>query len=290
MRLYLLPLTTSRTLLYSQRLNIATTNKQGLADKVSKRASKLWAGWEAKESGWQKKVVSYGNYALRRIPYEEWGLKSVPPISARRKDDELKGKEKIELVYPDTIIPTTKAESVVSTLATERDALHKKKLIWCLIGMPISAPFALVPVIPNLPFFYLVYRAWSHWRALEGGKHLRFLLDNKLLALAPSKLLNDIYTPLIPDSMSSAPPKSPAASLNGNPDAVKDDEILLSQANGQRIAKALELPELGVEIERAIWQVNHAKKAKHDEVAKKTNADASKDKENPAKPGQDEKK
>ncbi|KAF6841959.1 hypothetical protein CPLU01_00052 [Colletotrichum plurivorum] len=293
MRLYLLPLTTSRTLLYSQRLNIATTNKQGLADKVSKKASKLWAGWEAKESGWQKKVVSYGNYALRRIPYEEWGLKSVPPISARRKDEELKGKEKIELIYPDTIIPTTKAESVVRTLATERDALHKKKLIWCLIGMPISAPFALVPVIPNLPFFYLVYRAWSHWRALEGGKHLRFLLDNKLLALAPSKLLNDIYTPLIPDSMSPAPPRSPAdpaASRNGSPDAVKDDEILLSQANGQRIAKALELPELGVEIERAIWQVNHAKKAKHDEVAKKTNADAPKDKENPAKPSRDEKR
>ncbi|KAF6843083.1 hypothetical protein CMUS01_02430 [Colletotrichum musicola] len=293
MRLYLLPLTTSRTLLYSQRLNIATTNKQGLADKVSKKASNLWAGWEAKESGWQKKVVSYGNYALRRIPYEEWGLKSVPSISARRKDEELKGKEKIELVYPDTIIPTTKAESVVRTLATERDALHKKKLIWCLIGMPISAPFALVPVIPNLPFFYLVYRAWSHWRALEGGKHLRFLLDNKLLALAPSKLLNDIYTPLIPDSMSPAPPKSPAdtaASRNGNPDVVDDDEILLSQANGQRIAKALELPELGVEIERAIWQVNHAKKVKHDEVAKKTNTDAPKDKENPAKPGQDEKR
>lgn len=138
-----------------------------------------------------------------------------------------------------------------------------------------------------------MYRAWSHWRALEGGKHLRFLLDNKLLALAPSKLLNDIYTPLLPDSMSPASPKyqaKTAASQDGNPDAVKDDEILLSQANGQRIAKALELPELGVEIERAIWQVNHDKKTKHDEVPRKTDADAPKDKENPAKPGQDEKR
>lgn len=146
MRLYLLPLTTSRTLLYSQRLNVATANQQGLADKVSKKASKMWANWEARESGWQKKVVGYGNYALRRIPYEEWGLKSVPPISARRKDEELKGKEKIELVFPDKLIPVGKAEQVVKTLATERDALHKKKLLWCLIGMPISAPFALVPV------------------------------------------------------------------------------------------------------------------------------------------------
>ncbi|KAJ3956110.1 hypothetical protein N0V92_007336 [Colletotrichum tropicale] len=293
MRVYLLPLTTSRTLLYSQRLNVVTTNKQGLADKVSKKASKLWAGWEAKESGWQKKVVNYGNYALRRIPYEEWGLKSVPPVSARRKDDELKGKEKVELVYPDAIIPTTKAEQVVRTLATERDALHRKKMLWCLIGMPISAPFALVPVIPNLPFFYLAYRAWSHWRALEGGKHLRFLLDNKLLALNPSKLLNDIYHPLIPANTSPTPSKPATGDVNplkGKDEAVKDEDILLSQANGQRIAKALELPELGVEIERAIWQVNHAKKVKQEEAAKHDDADAPRDKEKSTSPGEDEKK
>ncbi|TEA20850.1 Uncharacterized protein C8034_v008215 [Colletotrichum sidae] len=285
MRLYLLPLTSSRTLLYSQRLNIATTNKQGLTDKVTKRATKLWAGWEAKESGWQKKVVEYGNYALRRIPYEEWGLKSVPPISARRKDDELKGKEKIELVYPNNIIPTTKAEQVVKTLATERDALHKRKLLWCLIGMPISAPFALVPIIPNLPFFYLVYRAWSHWRALEGGKHLRFLLDNKLLALSPSKLLDDIYTPLIPDNVAQTPSRPALGDvdpLKGKSEAVVVDQILLSQADGQRVAQALQVPELGVEVERAIWQVNHAKKAKEDEAVGKTDSDASKDKEKPS--------
>ncbi|GKT85240.1 hypothetical protein Ct61P_03090 [Colletotrichum tofieldiae] len=279
MRLYLLPLTTSRTLLYSQRLNVATNSQQGLADKVGKKAAKLWAGWEARESGWQKKVVNYGNYALRRIPYEEWGLKSVPPISARRKDDELKGNEKIELVFPDKVIPTGKAEQVVKTLATERDALHKKKLIWCLIGMPISAPFALVPV------------AWSHWRALEGGKHLRFLVDNKLLALSPSKLLNDIYTPPGPERASA-----------GQGENAKDETILLSQANGQRIAKALNVPELAVEIERAIWQVNHAKQAKQEEAtddaadeaakqaAKQVNAETPKDKENPASPRNDEKR
>ncbi|KAK2011189.1 hypothetical protein LZ32DRAFT_561635 [Colletotrichum eremochloae] len=301
MRLYLLPLTTSRTLLYSQRLHVATNSQQGLADKVAKKAAKLWAGWEARESGWQKKVVNYGNYALRRIPYEEWGLKSVPPISARRKDDELKGNEKIELVFPDKVIPTGKAEQVVRTLATERDALHKRKLIWCLIGMPISAPFALVPVIPNLPFFYLVYRAWSHWRALEGGKHLRFLVDNKLLALSPSKLLNDIYTPLISEDKTQTPSK-PALRQGKSPQGktgnAKDEVILLSQANGQRIAKVLDVPELAVEIERAIWQVNHAKQAKQEEApddaaeetTKQVNAEPLKDKRKLAASSDDEKK
>ncbi|KDN64722.1 hypothetical protein CSUB01_01936 [Colletotrichum sublineola] len=289
MRLYLLPLTASRTLLYSQRLHVATNSQQGLADKVAKKAAKLWAGWEARESGWQKKVVNYGNYALRRIPYEEWGLKSVPPISARRKDDELKGNEKIELVFPDKVIPTGKAEQVVRTLATERDALHKRKLIWCLIGMPISAPFALVPV------------AWSHWRALEGGKHLRFLVDNKLLALSPSKLLNDIYTPLISEDKTQTPSK-PALRQGESPQGKtgnsKDEMILLSQANGQRIAKVLDVPELSVEIERAIWQVNHVKQAKQEEApddaaeetTKQVNAEPLKDKGKLAASSDDEKK
>ncbi|KAK2064364.1 hypothetical protein LY76DRAFT_587568 [Colletotrichum caudatum] len=305
MRLYLLPLTTRRTLLYAQRLNVVTNSQQGLADKVGKKAAKLWAGWEARESGWQKKVVSYGNYALRRIPYEEWGLKSVPPISARRKDDELKGNEKIELVFPDKVIPTDKAEQVVRTLATERDSLHKRKLIWCLIGMPISAPFALVPVIPNLPFFYLVYRAWSHWRALEGGKHLRFLIDNKLLALSPSKLLNDIYTPLLPENTIRTPSKPDLGQrepLQGKAENAEDEAILLSQTNGQRIAKELNVPELAVEMERAIWQVNHAKQAKQEEAtddaadeaakqaAKQVNAEPPKDKGNPASPTDNEKR
>lgn len=146
MRLYLLPISTRRTLLYCQKLNAQTNEGKSYVDKTTAWAAKTWAGWEKKESGWQKTIVNYGNQAFRRIPYEEWGLKSVPPLSTRRKDDEMLGKDKVEVVYPDTAIPTTKALSVLKTLATERATLHKQRLIWCVVGMPISAPFALVPV------------------------------------------------------------------------------------------------------------------------------------------------
>ena len=94
----------------------------------------------------QRKVVDYGNYALRRISYEEWGLKSVPPLSTRRREEEMVGNYKAQLVYPDSVIPTTKALQLLQTLSTERETLHKSRLMWSMIGMPISAPFALVPV------------------------------------------------------------------------------------------------------------------------------------------------
>ena len=148
MRLYLLPLSTRRTLLYAQRLNITTKpqEQQSYADKAVAFAAKTWASWEKKESGWQRKVVDYGNHAFRRIPYEEWGLKSVPPLSARRREDELRGKEKVELVFPRLVIPLHKAEAILKTLATERQALHRKRLITCVMCMPLTIPVGLIPL------------------------------------------------------------------------------------------------------------------------------------------------
>ena len=146
MRLYLLPVSTRRSLLYCQRLNVTTREQKGLVDKLTGRAAKVWSGWEARESGWQKTIVGWGNSAFRRIPFEEWGLKSVPPLSARRKSDELKGNDKVEVIYPASLISTHKIEGLLQRLSTEREALHRKRLMWCFVGMPITIPFALVPV------------------------------------------------------------------------------------------------------------------------------------------------
>lgn len=147
MRLYLLPISTRRTLLYAQRLNTSTSSQnQSYVDKAATMAAKKWSEWEKKESGWQRKVVDYGNHAFRRIPYQEWGLKSVPPLSARRRDDEGTGQEKVELVFPRSIIPVHKAEAILKTLATERQALHKKRLITSVVCMPLTIPFGLIPM------------------------------------------------------------------------------------------------------------------------------------------------
>lgn len=115
-------------------------------DKGTTKAANLWAGWEKKESGWQRKVVDYGNQALKRIPYEEWGLKSIPPLSSRRKTEESGVVDVVEVSYPETLIPKESVLNVLKTLATERQGLHKQRLIWSVVGMPLVAPFALVPV------------------------------------------------------------------------------------------------------------------------------------------------
>lgn len=268
MRIFLLPISTRRTLLYAHRMNAATSSqqaKQSVLERIQEKAAKTWAGWEQKKSGWQKTVVGYGNEALKRIPYEEWALKSVPPLSTKRKDDELRGDDKVEVVYPRKLVSADKVTEVLHALSTEREALHRRRLIWCFVGMPISAPFALVPIIPNIPFFYLVYRAWSHWRALAGGKHIQFLLQNKLLIHTPSPKLDEVYSeqePPLPSTPETTTmpgePKNKNPTLPKNAQPEGGETMLLSQANGKIMTQALDLPQLEIELERAIWQVETA--------------------------------
>ena len=146
MRLFLLPISTRRTLIYCQRLNITTTEKQTWLDKGTTRAANLWASWEKKESGWQKKIVDYGNQALKRIPYEEWGLKSIPPLSARRKEGDISGEEKVEVSFPPSLIPEEKVPEVLKILGTERQALHKRRMIWSFIGSMYLVTIRYYPI------------------------------------------------------------------------------------------------------------------------------------------------
>ncbi|AEO70903.1 6d039c00-d81d-4c1c-b538-96436a3ecb22 [Thermothielavioides terrestris] len=288
MRLYLLPISTRRTLLYCQKLNAPANEKQTWSDWIQSKAARTWSGWEKKERGWQKSVVSYGNQILRRIPYEEWGLKSVPPLSQRRRQVELKGTEKVEVVYPKSLMQMDRVPKILETLATEREPLHKRRLLWCLVGMPLTLPIALIPLVPNLPFFYLAYRAWSHWRALSGGKHVQFLLSNNLLALTPSPVVDKVYAeqkeplPSAPepttDSSGEALNYLDPGSANGShpPDG---ETMLLSQAKGKEMTQALDLPQLEVELERAIWQVETAIKKRNAEVAAKESQEHTSDDE-----------
>jgi len=279
MRLFLLPISTRRTLIYCQRLNITLSQQQTLLDKATTRAANLWASWEKKDKGWQKKIVELGNQALKRIPYEEWGLKSIPPLSARRKEEDLArfGKDKVEVSFPPTLIQENTVTDVLRKLGTERESLHRSRMIYCFIGMPITAPIALIPVVPNIPFFYLIYRAWSHWRALSGSRHIQFLLEKNLVIPKASTVLDNLYSAgdakAIPDPKDDKPDMDASTTSDNPSDMGHTREALVLNASGAKsIAEVLELPELEGELERAIWQVTNSLETKEKLQKQKDNA------------------
>lgn len=133
--------------------------------------------------------------------------------------------------------------------------------------------------IPNLPFFYLVYRAWSHWKALSGSKHLEFLLQHNLPTPNPSSELDEVYTAglMYPTRQISraAPRPTPeqaeevARVVRQQTDGGKEDVMVLQRWNGKLIAERFKLPDMEVEVERAVEQVEQSIKAKEELLEEK---------------------
>jgi hypothetical protein len=275
MRLFLLPISTRRSLIYCEKLHEKAPKDRSYYDKLTIKANETWAAWEKDEKAiwnWKKQVTYYGNQALKRIPYEEWGLKTIPALTAKRKQNILDGKAKYEVLFPGKYLPQERVPGILEKLAKERQNMHRSKLMWSVIIMPFTAPFMLVPVIPNLPFFYVLYRAWSHWKAWGGSKHLEFLLKHKLPTPSPTWALDEVYTAglMYPTrALSRVAPRPTQQQAQEVANVVHqqtnnetEDVMVLQRWNGKLIAEQFDLPDMEVEIERAVEQVENSIKSK----------------------------
>lgn len=146
MRLFLLPVSTRRTLIYCERVQEAVGAKVPLIDRITTKAATTWAQWERAEKGWQKELTKYGNQAFARLPYEEFGLKTLPPLTKRNLETTKDGTFKFEVLFPKALIEEQRVPSVLLKLATERQALHRKRMWWSIALIPITTPFTLVPM------------------------------------------------------------------------------------------------------------------------------------------------
>ncbi|KAF1835899.1 hypothetical protein BDW02DRAFT_261404 [Decorospora gaudefroyi] len=282
MRLFLLPISTRRSLIYCEKLHEKAPQDRSYYDKLTLKANETWVAWEKDDKAignWKRKVTFYGNQALKRIPYEEWGLKTIPALTAKRKRDIESGKAEYQVLFPGQYLPQQRVPALLHKLAKERQSMHRSKLLWSILIMPLTAPFMLIPVIPNLPFFYVLYRAWSHWKALGGSKHLEFLLQHNLPTPAPSSALDQLYTAglMYPTrALSRAAPRptqQQAAQVAGvvhqQTNNETQDVMVLQRWNGKLIAEQFRLPDMEVEIERAVGQVEKSIKTREELVEEK---------------------
>ncbi|KAE8167193.1 mitochondrial K+-H+ exchange-related-domain-containing protein [Aspergillus tamarii] len=254
MRLFVIPISTRRALIYARPLRRDHAKELSILDRVTNKAAETWAKWEEAEKGWQKHLVVWGNKVQQRIPYEEWGLKSIPSLNAQRRLDESYGSKKIDVLFPGNAVKTEKLKSILHKIATDRQDLHRKRMWWSLIASPFTAPIGLIPLIPNIPFFYLVYRGWSHWRALNGSKHLEFLVEKDLLNPISHPALERLYAKRVSRALEMSNTEQTISSMVEDVEK-SDDKLLLRMDDAKKLASILEAPELALEAERAIVQV-----------------------------------
>ncbi|KAF9730831.1 hypothetical protein PMIN06_012275 [Paraphaeosphaeria minitans] len=275
MRLFLLPVSTRRALIYCEKLHEKAATERGYLDKLTTKASETWVAWESDAKAplnWKKRVAHMGNQALNRIPFEEWGLKTLPALTPRRKLAITEGTEKWQVIYPGRYLHKERVPEILKQLALEKQAMYRSKMLWSIVAMPLTVPFVLIPIIPNLPFFYLVYRAYSYWKALAGSKHLEFLLQHNLPTPNPSTQLDEAYTAglMYPTRHISRAAPTPNKEQSENVANVvesltnggQEDVMVLQRWNGKLIAEQFHLPDMEVEIERAVDQVEQSIEAK----------------------------
>lgn len=95
-------------------------------------------------------------------------------------------------------------------------------------------------------------------------------MDKKLITTQPSKILDEIYAsgegPFVP---------TPALEQGSTKTSSSEDErMLIHKSTGKKIAEVLKVPELELELERAVWQVERAISAEAELKQEKKNLDS----------------
>ncbi|GAA5963989.1 hypothetical protein JCM3765_007829 [Sporobolomyces pararoseus] len=234
--------------------------KLPLLTKATDKAADMWAGLgRGKEGSWKKRSYDFGEKMMDKIEFEEWALKSIDTNLAPKPWKRLTGQtsdsntststttlkssmyEPVELIYPQSLMKDKELLEQLEKQLKHREPHHRRAMWKCLILAPFTTPFALLPVVPNFPLFYVLWRAWSHWRAHKSSSYLLSLLSSPSsnLTLTASPILDKIYAPLPPHD-----------------DPTADSRLLLTNEKVEKLLKEFKMDDFEErkELERAVGQ------------------------------------
>ncbi|XP_012452134.1 uncharacterized protein C23H3.12c isoform X2 [Gossypium raimondii] len=70
-------------------------------------------------------------------------------------------------------------------IAMRGTVIHRKYFYGSVTLLPLTTALAVLP-LPNIPFFWVLFRTYSHWRALQGSEKLLELVSDYSRAQNPS--------------------------------------------------------------------------------------------------------
>ncbi|KAK8546856.1 hypothetical protein V6N13_093895 [Hibiscus sabdariffa] len=122
-------------------------NAELLVDFISDKMNNAWVGLEKAPEGSFKEQAPW---LLARVKPSEILLKSIS-----------KEVTNVRIAYP-----------------SRGTVIHRKYFYGSVTLLPLTTALAVLP-LPNIPFFWVLFRTYSHWRALQGSeKLLQFVTDS----------------------------------------------------------------------------------------------------------------
>ncbi|KAG0044047.1 hypothetical protein BGZ83_010717 [Gryganskiella cystojenkinii] len=182
MRIFLIPLSqTTKTFHCHSTLQPTATS---YLNRATTFAGKKWEELgKAPPDGMKYRLYGAGTRMLEKIEHDEVFLKAVPA-----KED-VTIATKVPFMYPASVKEAQIQQEIEQFLA-HRIPYHRKYMIYSALLVPVTSLFTIVPLVPNIPFFYNAFRLWSHWKAYSGAKHLDFLVKNGTMRFEPSEVLD----------------------------------------------------------------------------------------------------
>ncbi|KAG6840377.1 hypothetical protein C0991_007114 [Blastosporella zonata] len=239
----------------------------GVVKWVTTKAADTWAGF-GKAKGWKLKVYQGGERLVDRLEFEELALKGIdpslgPPITHPDATGDVNRdvqyeKVTIPLIYPPSINSGSITLAELRALIAYRTPRHRKGFYLWMILAPFTAPFMIIPIIPNLPFFFCVWRSWSHYKAYRASQYLQTLIDSDSLVPEASESLDTVYKDFSPDKSSIASPHVDKDEKSNNPggkSSTLQHEVLLTRDAVPEILDTFKLKSTaGADLLRAVEQ------------------------------------
>ncbi|KAJ1803478.1 hypothetical protein LPJ75_005871 [Coemansia sp. RSA 2598] len=168
MRVFVIPITRTHWALHCHPTNSVPTRLTRWAG----TAYEKWSKWsDYPRDSWRGKIYAYGETLMDKIDFREYFLKEIPSKS------EAGTATRMDVIAPDFL---SRSEIIheLKALAVTQTPYHSKWMKYCCYLLPVSSLFTLVPVVPNFPLFYNMFRVYSHYKAGHGAKHLLQLLES----------------------------------------------------------------------------------------------------------------
>ncbi|KAG4196809.1 hypothetical protein ERO13_A06G194700v2 [Gossypium hirsutum] len=137
-------------------------NAELLVDFISNKMNNAWVGLEkAPEGSFKNKLHGFGLQLLARVKPSEILLKSIS-----------KEVTNVRITYPPRLVRRR-----LRHIAMRGTVLHRKYFYGSVTLLPLTTALAVLP-LPNIPFFWVLFRTYSHWRALQGSEKLLQLVSD----------------------------------------------------------------------------------------------------------------
>ncbi|WOH04119.1 hypothetical protein DCAR_0623527 [Daucus carota subsp. sativus] len=142
------------------------SNAELVIDFASNKMNNAWIALETAPAGSLKnKIHGVGLKLLSRVKPSEILLKSIT-----------KDVTKVEIMYP-LSLNARLVRRRLRHIALRGTIIHKKYFYGSLSLLPLTTVFTVLP-LPNIPFFWILFRTYSHWRALQGSTKLLQLVSD----------------------------------------------------------------------------------------------------------------